>query len=87
MRNNNDFAVKIFRNFRFEKLIEMNNFNVCLIELIQEIAKLTIKHSKQVHKFFDFKMFSQSTQKLTQKNQSFQFSYKYEENEINAFCY
>lgn len=48
IKNDINIVLKISRNFRFEKLIEMNNSNVYLMNF--NIISLTLKRSKFKHK-------------------------------------
>lgn len=50
LKNNNISAIRIFRNFRLRKLIQINYSNACMTSSNANIAELTIKHSKQSHK-------------------------------------
>ena len=50
IRNDNFTAIKISRNLRFEKIIEMNYSNVCLMNF--SVAKLILRRFKTEHKQF-----------------------------------
>ena len=48
IKNDISVVLKISRNFRFEKLIEMNYSNVCLMNV--SVVELALKRSKSEHK-------------------------------------